>query len=180
MNKWINMYDKLGEISFRDLLGYSIKGEEMAHEAYKELSKKLRGLAAERFKTLAQDEWMHRKVLLKLHEKEFGDRDFNVPDEEGLPPHEGSFIDIKKDDVNSLIEAINKAMEAEDNAYRVYKHLAETEEEHEQLFKYIAAMEKGHYASLKEERDMYKGVTGEKKDTGLLMGELKLGKYDSV
>ncbi len=169
------MYDELGEISFKDLLGYSIHGEEKAQEAYMEISKKLRGLAAERFKNLAQDERMHRKALLKLHEKRFGDRNFNVPDEEGLPPHEGSFIDIEKDDVNVLVDAVNQAMEAEDNAYRIYKHLAETEKEHNQLFKYIAAMEKGHYASLKEERDMYEGLPNKEEREGFLSGELKLG-----
>ncbi|MFW5904012.1 MAG: ferritin-like domain-containing protein [Candidatus Saliniplasma sp.] len=148
------MYDKLDEISFKELIGYSIRGEQAAHDAYLALSKSLEGLMSEKFKNLAKDEKMHKEELLKLHEMEFGDRDYVVPDKEGLPPHEGEFIkEIKT--VRNLIEAIDRAMDAEDSAYELYNYLSKRKEQYRTLFKYIALMEKGHYQSLKAEKYLY-------------------------
>lgn len=145
------MYDKLNEISFKELVGYSIEGEKAAHDGYMSLSKKLEGLASEKFKNLAKDEKRHMEELLKLHEMEFGDKDYVVPNAEGLPAHEGEFVkEIKT--VRNLIEAIDRAMSAEDNAYDLYNHLAKREEKYETFFRYIALMEKGHYESLKAEK----------------------------
>lgn len=150
----ISMYEKLDEISFKELVGYSIEGEQAAHDGYMSLSKKLEGLASKKFKSLAEDEKRHKEELLKLHKMEFGDKDYVVPDVEGLPPHEGVFVkEIKT--VRNLIEAVDRAMKAEDDAYELYSHLSKRKEKYRTLFKYIALMEKGHYESLKAEKYLY-------------------------
>ncbi len=154
------MYDKIEEVSFKELLGYSIRGEQAAHDAYMALSKKLEGLASEKFESLAMDEKRHKEELLKLHEMEYGDREYVVPDAEGLPPHEGTFVkEIKT--VRNLIEAVDRAMKAEDDAYELYSYLSKRNEKYRTLFKYIALMEKGHYESLKAEKYLYE--TGKEK-----------------
>lgn len=149
------MQDKLDKVSFKELLGYSIKGEEAAHKAYMGLSKKISGLPSDRFESLAEDESKHKEKLIKLHEEEFGDREYVVPKDKELPPHEGSLIDIDSDKVKVLTQAVESAIEAEKNAYRIYKHLARKSEKHSELFNYIAMMEKGHMESLKEEKTVW-------------------------
>ena len=148
------MYEKLDEVSFKELLGYSIKGEKVAHKNYLKLANKTKGLMSNKFEDLAKDEKRHAKELLKLHKMEFGDKDYVVPEVEGLPPHEGEFIE-KIENVRNLIEAIDLSMKAEDNAYEIYKYLAKNNEKYRTLFKYIALMEKGHYESLKAEKYLY-------------------------
>jgi len=103
---------KLEEISFKELLGYSIKGEEIAYEAYMDIAKTLSGLASDRFQSLAKEELDHKQKLLDLHEYEFGDKEYVVPEGEGFPPHEGDLIDIDAEKINSLIEAIDSAIQA--------------------------------------------------------------------
>jgi len=80
------MENELEDVSFKELLGYSIRGEEAANEVYKALSERVSGLPSDRFKSLAKDEGRHKEALLELHEKEFGDRDYIVPEDEKLPP----------------------------------------------------------------------------------------------
>jgi len=77
------------------------------------------------------------------------------------PPHEGDLLDIEPEDIKALIQAVESAIEAEKNAYRIYKHLARNNEKHSDLFEYIAMMEKGHMESLKEEKQ---SVLGKKID----------------
>ncbi len=157
-----NMGEDIENISFRELLGYSIKGEEVAHEAYMEISEKLSGLASDRFQTLAREELDHKEKLLRLHEYEFGDKDYVVPEGKNLPPHEGDFINIDTDEVDSLIRSLESAIKAEKDAYEMYYRLADRKEKHSELFNYIALMEKEHQRSLEEEKELYENVLEEK------------------
>ncbi len=166
---------KLEEISFKELLGYSIKGEEIAYEAYMDIAKTLSGLASDRFQSLAKEELDHKQKLLDLHEYEFGDKEYVVPEGEGFPPHEGDLIDIDAEKINSLIEAIDSAIQAEKDAYELYYQLAEKKEDHSELFNYIAIMEKGHQSSLEEEKEMYEKIL-KRKDV-VSIDELDLSKY---
>ena len=171
------MYDELESISFKEIVGYSIEGEEAAYNAYMSLSNNMKGLVADRFKSLAEDEELHKNELLKLHEKEFGDRDYVVPDKEGLPPHEGEFI--KVNNVKNLVDAIDKSMEAEYNAYRIYKYLADHQDKYSTLFEYIAVMEKGHYETLKAEKKLYeRGPKEKEKETIRPFFETPSGMHD--
>lgn len=154
------MYEKLEEFTFKELLGYSIDGEEKAKEAYIALTGPLPGLASDRFETLAHDEEMHKEELLKIYEKEFGNRNYEVPDSDDLPPHEGKFISGEIKGIKNLVGALKSAMKAEQDAYKLYKHLAKANEEYETLFNYIAMMEKGHHESLAEERGLYEEEIG--------------------
>jgi len=163
--------------SFKELLGYSIKGEEIAYEEYKKISEKLSGLASDRFYNLAKEELDHKNKLIELHEYEFGEKEYVVPDGEGLPPHEGDFIDIDSDDLVSVIEALESAIEAEKNAYELYYQLASEEGKHSELFNYIAVMEKGHQLSMEEEKKMYKRIL-KTKGEDVLIEDLDLSKYE--
>ncbi|MFW5928113.1 MAG: ferritin family protein [Thermoplasmatota archaeon] len=149
---------ELEDISFKELLGYSIKGEETAYKAYMNISETLSGLPADRFQSLAEEELDHKKKLLNLHDYKFGDKDYIAPEKEGLPPHEGDLIDFDPKKLNSFIEALESAIEAEKNAYELYYQLAKREKNHSLLFNYIAIMEKGHQFSLEEEKEMYEKV----------------------
>lgn len=171
------MDSKFEGISFKELLGYSIKGEKIAYDAYIDLSKTLSGLPSDRFQSVAKDELDHKQKLLELHEYEFGDKEYIVPQGEGFPPHEGDFIDINTDKVNSLIDALESAIEAEKNAYELYYRLAEEKEKHSELFNYIAVMEKGHQTSLEEEKKMYKDVL-KSKGEDISIDELSLSKHE--
>jgi len=151
----IPLQNKLEKISFKELLGYSIEGEKVAHETYMKISEKTSGLPSDRFESLAEDESKHKEKLLKLHEKEFGDREYVVPKDKELPLHEGSLIEIDANKVKVLIQAVESAIEAEKNAYMIYKHLARKSEKHRELFHYIAMMEKGHMESLKKEKTVW-------------------------
>jgi len=149
---------ELEDISFKELLGYSIKGEETAYEVYMNIAETLSGLPADRFQSLAEDELDHKKKLLNLHDHEFGDKEYIVPEGEVLPPHEGDIIDIDTEKLTSFIEALEWAIEAEKNAYELYYDLAKNNEEYSEFFNYIAIMEKGHLSSLEEEKKMYENV----------------------
>ncbi len=149
---------ELKDISFKELLGYSIKGEEIAYEAYTDIAETLSGLPADRFQSIAEEELDHKKKLLDLHEYEFGDKKYIVPEVEELPPHEGDLIDLDPEKLTSFIEALESAIEAEKNAYELYYELAKKKEKHSELFNYIAIMEKGHQSSLKEEKEMYEEI----------------------
>jgi len=150
------MYETLDELSFKEILGYSIRAEEKAKEFYTQISEGLSELMEHRFQSLAADEEIHRQELLRLHEKLFGDKDYVVPEKEGLPPHEG---DAQVDTVGSLLETLNTAMENERNAFKIYEYLAKSQEEYEALFKYLAVMEHGHFESLKKEKELLEGRT---------------------
>ncbi len=117
----------------------------------------------------------HKQKLLDLHEYEFGDKEYVVPEGEGFPPHEGDLIDIDAEKINSLIEAIDSAIQAEKDAYELYYQLAEKKEDHSELFNYIAIMEKGHQSSLEEEKEMYEKIL-KRKDV-VSIDELDLSKY---
>ncbi len=149
---------RLEDISFKELLGYSIKGEEIAYNAYMDIAEKLSGLPSDRFQSIAEEELDHKEKLLDLHEYEFGDKKYIVPDGEGFPPHEGDFLDFDTEKLTSFIEAIESAIEAEKNAYELYYQLAKKKEDHSELFNYIAIMEKGHQSSLEEEKEMYQEI----------------------
>lgn len=173
------MSAEFDEISFEELLGYSIKGEETAYAAYKVISEKLSGLASDRFQSLAEDELDHKQRLLELHKHEFGDKEYIVPDGKSLPPHEGEFIEIDTDKVNSLIDALESAIEAEKNAYELYYSLAEKKEKHSELFNYIAVMERGHQFSLEEEKEMYGDILRSKGEN-ISIDDLDISGYEWI
>ncbi len=155
----IYMKEALEKLSFKQILGYSIRAEKNAYEFYSKLSDATSDLVSSRYLSLAEDEKVHRQELVKLHKKLFGDENIEIPKGKGLPPHEG---DIKLESVRNLIEALDAAIESERNAYKIYSYLEKKKPEHERFFKYLAMMEHVHEMSLTEERNMYQGyVTAE-------------------
>ncbi len=149
------MLNELDELSFKEILGYSIEAEGKAYEFYKELSEHTKSsLVSARYLSLADDEKMHKRELLKLHEKIFGDRKVEVPENDHLPPHEG---DVKLETVRNLMEALDAAIENERNAYKIYKYLSKRKKEHKKLFGFLAMMEHTHAESLTQEKKLYQG-----------------------
>ncbi len=148
------MKDALDKLSFKQILGYSIKAEKNAHDFYMRLSDATSELVSKRYLALAEDEKVHKEELVKLHRKLFGDEQIEVPDSPGLPPHEG---DIPLDKVRNLIEALDAAIESERNAYNIYRYLAKKKPEHQRFFEYLAMTEHVHEMSLSEEKNMYLG-----------------------
>jgi len=153
------MNKKLDSIKLKSLIGYSIDSEEKSKGFYKKFVDSGKGMiVSTRFKGLMKDEELHKKTLLKLHEKIYGDRNYERPKKDDLPPHE-DFENLEN--IENLIDALEKAINNEYNAIRIYEYLAEREEEHSGVFEYLAAMEHGHYESLNNEKELYERKTEE-------------------
>lgn len=158
------------EFSFKELIGLSIKSEIDANEYYTEFSENAIGeLMAERFQSLARDEEVHKDALLKIHEGEFGDKDYVVPEGKKLPPTETKF---KFTNVANMIDSLEKGIVNENSARRIYKHLSKRKEKYATEFEYLAIMEKGHAESLKAEKQMLEGKVKKEPETkGLSLSE---------
>ncbi len=149
----VEIIEKLKDMDLKEILGYAIGSEEAANKYYTDLAQTISPeLAAIKFENLAKEEKTHKKALLNVFKKHFGNEAYKVP--KGLPPLESS---ANADDVRTLIQALETAMKNEQNAHRVYTHLALQDKEHEGLFKYLADMEMGHYDVLRREKDSYEG-----------------------
>ncbi|MFB6214408.1 MAG: ferritin family protein [Candidatus Bipolaricaulia bacterium] len=147
------MEDKLNSVDLKQVIGYSIESESKSREFYGKFVESGKGqLVPGRFKSLMEDEQLHKEVLLDLHEELYGNRDYEVPETETLPPHE-DFDDLET--VENLIDALDKAITNENNAIRIYEYLADAYEEGSDIFGYLASMEHGHCESLKKEKSLY-------------------------
>jgi rubrerythrin len=161
------MYDdieeKLKALSFKEIIGYAIGSEDAASNFYWMIVKVFEpnDLVRNKFESIARDEELHMRALLNLHEDAFGDKNYTVPD--GLPPFE-SVADVEK--VESLIEALNIAMENEMSANKVYNFLAKEHKDQRKLFKYLAQTELGHYNVLKEEKGFFDEEVSGQQDFG--------------
>lgn len=158
------MKEELDDLSFQELMAYSIESEKEAEKYYSDFSDAAIGvLVKERFKNLARDENLHKEELLKRYEKKFGTRDYEVPDTDKLPPHETSY-DFT--DAKNAIDSLEKGIENEENARKIYRYMSDRFDDHASFFRYLALMEKGHYESLSEELELMqdKVLEGEKSD----------------
>ncbi len=146
------MKNKLDSFDLREIIGYSIEAEEKSRKFYKKFVEAGKGeLIPERFRSLMKDEKAHKKALIDLHEEIYGNRDYPHLDDD-LPPHE-DFENLEN--VENLIDALEKAINNEYNAIRVYEYLAEEYKEHSDFFEYLAVMEHGHQESLSKEKELY-------------------------
>lgn len=147
------MKDRLDSLDLREIIGYSIEAEKKSIKFYKKFVKFGKGkLVQERFESLMNDEEFHKDVLLNLHQKIYGNRDYSTPKYHDLPPHEDF---DRLENVENLIDALEKAINNEYNAIRIYEYSAEKYEEHSSIFGYLAIMEHGHYKSLNKEKELY-------------------------
>ncbi|MBI5001288.1 MAG: ferritin family protein [Euryarchaeota archaeon] len=146
------MFEKLKALGLKDILGYAIGSEEAANKFYMTLAKdtNVNELVAHKFEHFAHEEEIHKKVLVELHKKLYGDCAPVMP--KGLPPFEGS---VNVTTIYNMIEALDVAMASEDNAMRVYTYLAHHHKEYRRLFKHLAAKEKAHFHTLKIEKELY-------------------------
>lgn len=160
------MKEDLEEFSLKELLAYSIESEEDAKKFYTDFTKIGVGrLVKERFKSLANDEKVHKEELLDRYENEFGDRDYEdeIPDSDKLPPHETAY---NLSDVDNAIDSLQKAIENEENAKMIYKYMAQRFDDYASFFRYLALMEKGHYETLSEELSLMQGEARDEEDKG--------------
>lgn len=144
--------ERLKGLSLKEIIGYSIHSEDVASTYYWTLAKVFEpnDLVKAKFEALSNDEKLHMDALLHLHKSTFGDENYVIPD--GLPPME-SIIDVKT--VDSFMEAIQTAMQNEQNAYETYTLIAKQQKEHRKLFKYLALTELGHYEILKKDLNFF-------------------------
>lgn len=169
----IEIVEELERLSLKEILGYAIGSEAAAREYYMELAKNAPELVATRFENLAREEEMHKKTVLNVYRKHFGDESYTIPG--SLPPLESP---VEIGTVATLIRALETAMWNEHNAYRVYTYLAAKEKDYRDLFTYLAAMEKGHYDVLRMEKDTYEGHVLEKPQRkGMSLKDLWLEAY---
>ena len=147
-----DMEERLQSLSLKEIIGYAIGSEDAASNFYWMIVKVFEpnDLVKHKFESIARDEELHMRALLNLHEDAFGDKNYKVPD--GLPPFE-SQAEVER--VESLIEALNIAMENEMCANKVYTFLAKQHKDHKKLFKYLAQTEMGHYNVLKAEKGFF-------------------------
>ncbi|MCF7889911.1 ferritin family protein [Candidatus Bipolaricaulota bacterium] len=162
------MEEKLNSFDLKQIIGYSIESENKSKEFYGKFVESGKGqLVPGRFKSLMEDEQLHKEVLLDLHEELYGNKDYEVPKTETLPPHE-DFNDLGN--VENLIDALDKAITNENNAIRIYEYLADAYEEGSDIFGYLASMEHGHYESLKKEKSLYEREAESPEEEGLSEG----------
>jgi len=155
------MEEKLDEFSFKELMAYSIKAEKEAKKFYSDFAEAALGaLVKERFKSLANDEEIHKEELLKRYEEKFGTRDYEAPDSDELPPHETAY-DFS--DSRNVIDSLEKGIKNEENARVIYEYMGRRFDNYSSFFKYLALMEKGHYMSLSEELALMQGEIEEGK-----------------
>ncbi len=154
--------NKLGELSLKEIIGYSIHSEDVASTYYWTMANIFdpNELVKAKFGALAKDEKLHMEALLHLHKSTFGDENFVIP--EGLPPFE-SIVDLKT--VGTFMEAIETAMQNEQNAFETYTMIAQQHKEHRKLFKYLAMTEKGHYEILKQDLEFFQGEINDDPET---------------
>ena len=154
--------NKLGELSLKEIIGYSIHSEDVASTYYWTMAKIFdpNDLVKAKFEALAKDEKLHMEALLHLHKSTFGDENYVIP--EGLPPME-SVVDIHT--VGSFMEAIQIAMQNEQNAFETYTLMAQQHKEHRKLFKYLAVTEKGHYETLKQDLEFFQDDINDNPET---------------
>ena len=154
--------DKLGELSLKEILGYSIHSEDVASTNYWTLAKIFdpNDLVKAKFEALANDEKLHKEAMMHLHKSTFGDENYVIP--EGLPPME-SVVDVHT--VESFMEAIQIAMQNEQNAFETYVMISKQHKEHRKLFKYLAMTEKGHYETIKQDLEFFEDEV--KEDPGI-------------
>ncbi|WP_048147814.1 ferritin-like domain-containing protein [Palaeococcus ferrophilus] len=148
-----DIVERVSKLSPKEILGYAIASEEGAREFYESLSSKLGELLGDFFRDLARAEESHRKILLTLHEKLFGDTNYSVP--EGIPLAERA---VEVETVANLIEAMEVALLNEKTAERIYTHLAEALPDHRGILLLLAAQEEAHYASIKSHREYLEGL----------------------
>lgn len=153
--------NKLRGLSLQEILGYSIHSEDVANTYYWTLAKVFEpnDLVKAKFEALAKDEQLHKEALLSLYKSEFGDENYAVP--EGLPPFE-SIVDVKT--VETFMEAIETAMQNENNAFETYMMIAGQHKEHKKFFKYLAKTEKGHYETLKQDLSFFQDEVNDNPD----------------
>lgn len=172
------MEEKLNSFDLKQIISYSIESESKSKEFYGKFVESGKGqLVPGRFKSLMEDEQLHKEVLLDLHEELYGNKDYEVPETETLPPHE-DFDDLKN--VENLIDALDKAITNENNAIRVYEYLADEYGEHSDLFGYLASMEHGHYESLKQEKSLYERGAESSGEEGFAKGIWKRLGFDGM
>ncbi|WP_297435251.1 ferritin family protein [Thermococcus sp.] len=149
-----DVVDRLARLPPKEVLGYAIASEEDARNFYKNLTPKCGELLGRFFDDLATAEEGHKKILLKLHERLFGDRNYVVP--KGIPLAETA---VRVETVANLIEAMQVALVNEKTAERIYGHLKKRLPEHEQIFGFLAAQEKAHYAAIRSHSEYLEDVT---------------------
>jgi len=160
-----DMHKRLKELSLKEIIGYAIASEEAASSFYWVLVKVFdpNELVRHKFESLAREEKLHKQTLLNLHVDLFGDRKYSVPD--GLPLFESQ---VEVDTINNFIDALEIAMQNEDNAQKVYKFLARHHKQHRKLFNYLAQTEKSHYHTLKHEKAYLENETSDEPGHGKL------------
>ncbi len=141
------------KLSLKELIGYSIEAEKNTRDIYTQISKSLPELMSNRFKSLADEEDMHRQQLLKMYEKLFGDREYMVQLDD-MPALES---EVTSKSIGDLLEALGTAIENEKNSYQLYKHASKRYKKHRIYFEYLAVMEHGHLESLMKEKKLIEG-----------------------
>ncbi|AEC52512.1 hypothetical protein PNA2_1597 [Pyrococcus sp. NA2] len=143
----------LEKFSPKEILGYAIASEDDSKKLYEALAPNFRGLLRDFFMDLAKAEEEHKKILLELHEKLFGDRNYIVP--KGVRFAETS-INVKT--VANLIEALKIALTNEATAERIYRHLADRISESRKLLLFLATQERSHYESIKAHKEYFEAM----------------------
>ncbi len=147
------MKEVLDELTFREIIGYSIVAEKASRKTYLEFAENVVGeLKGKKFRKLAEEEEMHSHELKKIHQNEFGDKKIKFPKDKELPPHEAE-IDVGT--TESMIESLQAARQNELNAEKIYRYLAKEKKLYKDTFEHLANMERKHYDILKDEVDFH-------------------------
>lgn len=139
----------LTQVPLKNLLGFAIRSEIDSHEAYTDLSARVRNsLLKEKFRWLVFEENKHRQVLENLFASLFPDEDLVVPAEPSKPLLKKIIIAPS----SGLLDLLLQAMGSEKAAEEFYGDLAAgVGDPHRKILTYLSRVEHSHYQMLKSE-----------------------------
>ncbi len=158
-----SIVEGLKKLDKESLLAYWIKGEFDEAKLYEELAErardlKLPGSLVETFLELSKDSQEHGEKLRDVYAKTYG----GEPQPPQIPPLEVYPILDRFSRAEDVVEGLERAMESELLAERVYETLAEKTDDEDlaSIYRTLAEVERGHYERLMEELEALKRTRG--------------------
>ncbi len=149
------------KIDTDEIIAMAVYSEEESYKFYLALADQVdNDFLKEKLKYFADQEKLHKKILIELNENLFGMK--NVKEPSKKYPFECFIKNSNVDNIDSLLKAIEIAMNCENRAVTIYKSISTRVKDTyaKKIFLYLSNMEKQHYIALKGDYDFFKKFAG--------------------
>jgi rubrerythrin len=153
----VSYFDKIDTDEIIAMAAYS---EDESYEFYMALANEVKNdFLKEKLKQFAEQERFHKKILMDLHENLFGKKLIREPSEKY--PFECFKLNLKVNNIKSLLDAVEIAMGCEKRAETIYKTISTKVKDKyaKEIFLYLSTMEKQHHNILKGDYDFLSGFS---------------------